>query len=186
MFWAVWAVLLALLFAITKKSDNGIAFLIALYFGIFGLFVGFTSLPKIYKLRPDGTVKKEFAALPWIKRAVAGETFRPHLDSTYILNPSGSPLLVGKVLYTDNVCLVGQPVLLYNVKADTVRKKLLRYSTKHVAPFQEASTTLETTQIRGIEMITVLAIPNQRLESLNEKRYRPLKEAEEYVDSGLY
>ena len=185
MYWVVWCTVLALFVYFSIKLKDAITFLVTLYFCLFGLFLGFSSLPKIYKVNPDGTIKKEFAPLPWVKRSVeGGEHFRPHLDSTYVLNASESPILVTQVLYTDKAFLVGQPVVVFDIKKDTVRNRLLRFPTERVAPFKEAPMTIETGQVRGIEMMTVLALPYQGFECLKENpRYRLLKEVEDsYVE----
>ena len=177
MYWLILIASIALIIFICVVLDAHpiVGLFIYLYCSI-GIIIGSTGLPKIYRVSPEGAIRKEFAPLPWITRSVDGVKFRPHLDSTYVLNPSGREIVIGKVLYAD-ARLAGTPIPGYEVVTDTVSNTLLSFWTPRTAAFREAPKELVTGLVRGIETVQVLALPTQDLESFRENRYRLLKEA---------
>lgn len=179
MYWVIFLTGLVLLILLAAKLDGHflvwiVGFGTYLYFCL-GLTAGFC-LPRIYVISGEAKLKRAFAPCPWIKHAVNGLEFRPNLDSTYVINASGQPILMRKVLYTTEKALVGTPVQGYAVGSDTLRNTIMSFPSARVAPFKEAASKIMTDGSRCVEMVTVLALPSQTLKSINEDRYRLLVE----------
>ena len=177
MYWIVYALILSAIILVEIKTDRPILILLAYFFGSSCALIGLVVLPDVY-IYDGEAVHQQFAPMPWVKQSLGGAELRPRLDSAYLVNLSGEPLVVGEVLYTGRAELVGTPVQGRPVRKDTVSDVVLSFRKNCLAVFEEAPLTLEVHSLFRTESISVVAPLGMALESLNETRYRHLEERE--------
>ena len=166
-----WVVNVSILILLKWLSHDKLWELFVDCFGALVLTVGLFGLPHIHVVHPDGTVERKRAVLPYRRLEIDGVEFRPGLCKTYIVNSGNLPIRDRLVYYTEDKELMSDR---YHVEPDTPTGPLLIYPQENVAPFTEAPMVFYTVEQYRIvtEIVHVLALPGQNLESFEETRYR--------------